>query len=83
VYSADSRGKAAKFLGPFRDEQLAPGWTVTSFQIGDEGYLSKYKNGNRFQIIFRKGTVVAIFEGNDLNRVKEFARCVVEKIPAS
>jgi hypothetical protein len=83
VYSVDSRGKAAKFLGPFRDKQVAPRWTATTLKIGDEGYLSKYKNGDRFEIMFRKGTVVARFAGNDLNRVKEFARCVVEKIPAS
>jgi|SRR6516162_9798865 hypothetical protein len=83
VYSVDSRVEAAKWLGPVRDKKVYNGWSVTAFQIGDEGYLSKYKNGERFEIQFRKGTIVAKIAGDDLDRVKEFAQCVVEQIPAS
>jgi hypothetical protein len=81
VYSVDSGGEAAKWLERFRDKQVAPGWTVVRFQIGDEGYLSKYKNGDRFEIESRKGTIVAKIAGDDLNIVKEFAQCIVDQIP--
>ena len=83
VYSVDSSGEAAKWLGPVRNKQVAAGWTVARFQIGDEGYLSKYKNGERFDIEFRKGSTVARISGDDRNTVKEFAQCIVEQIPAS
>jgi hypothetical protein len=76
VYGVESRGEAAKWLRPARDV----GWQVSTFQIGDEGYLSKYENGDRFNIEFRRGTVVARIEGDDLDRVKEFAQTVVEQI---
>jgi hypothetical protein len=83
VYSVDSRGEAAKWLRPDSDQYLADGWQVSTFQIGDEGYLSKYRNGDRFDIEFRRGTVVAKIEGDDLGRVKEFAQTVVEQIRAN
>ena len=51
------------------------------FQIGDEGYLSKYKDGERFEISFRKGTVVGRTSARDLNKLKEFAQFIVESIP--
>ena len=77
VYSVESRGDAAKWLQPARD------WQVSTFQIGDEGYLSKYENGDRFNIEFRKGTVVARIRGDDLDRVKEFAQTVGAQIRAN
>jgi len=83
VYSVESREEAAAWLRPVRDKRVAEGWQVNVFQIGDEGYLSKYKNGNRFDIAFRRGTVVAKLAGDDLDRVREFAHCVVEQIAAN
>jgi hypothetical protein len=79
VYSVESRGEAAKWLRPARDEH----WHVSAFQIGDEGYSLKHENGDRFAIEFRRGTVVARIEGDDLDRVKEFAQTVVEQIRAN
>lgn len=83
VYSIENREEAAKWLQPVRDKHVAEGWHVSPFQIGDEGYLSKYRNGNRFEIEFRRGTVVANIAGDDSDRVKEFAQCIVEQIPAN
>jgi hypothetical protein len=83
VYSVENREEAAKWLQPFRDKHVADGWQISAFQIGEEGYLSKYKDGNRFEIEFRKGTVVARIAGDEADRVKEFAQCVFEQIPAN
>ena len=80
VYSVENGEEAAKWLQPVRGKHVAEGWHVSPFQIGDEGYLSKYKNGDRFDIEFRRGTVVAKLAGDDLDLVKEFAHCVVEQI---
>jgi hypothetical protein len=82
VYSVENREEAAKWFQPVRDRQVARGWSVSSFQIGDEGYVSKYKNG-RFDIEFRKGVIVTQVEGDDVNLAKEFANCIVEQIPAN
>ena len=80
VYSVKNRKEATKWLEPVRDKHVYEGWQVSPFQIGDEGYLSEYKDGHQFEIQFRKGSVVAELAGRDLNRAKEFAQCIVEQI---
>jgi hypothetical protein len=79
VYSIESREEAAKWLGPVRDTD----WQVSPFEIGDEGYLSKHKDGDRFNIEFRRGAVVVRIEGTYLAMVKEFAQAVVKQIRAN
>src|SRR5262249_51164226 len=69
VYGVENRGEAAAWLGRVRNKQVAPGWHVSTYQIGDEGYLLKYKDGKRFEIEFRRGSVVANIAGDDLHRV--------------
>ena len=81
VYSVENHDEAVAWLGPVRKRQVAAGWQVSLYPIGDEGYLSKYKDGERFEIEFRKARVVAKIAGNDLRRVKDSARCVVDQIP--
>ena len=83
VYSVESCGEAAKWLRPDSEQQLADGWQDSAFEIGDEGYSSKYKTGDRFYIEFCRGTVVARIEADDLDRVQEFAQTVVHQIPAN
>jgi len=78
VYRVENYGKAEAWLGP-----VAAGWQVSTYQIGDEGYLSKYKDGERFEIEFRRANVVAKIAGNDLRRVKDFARCVIDQVPSN
>ena len=79
VYSVESRGEAAKWLRPARDEH----WQVSAFQIGDEGYSLKHENGTDSLLSSVRGTLVARIEGDDLDRVKEFAQTVVEQIRAN
>ena len=81
VYSVDSLEEAAAWLEPVRGKQVADGWEVSSFQIGDEGYFSKYKDGGRFEISFRKGTVVGRASAGELNTLKDFSQVIVESIP--
>jgi hypothetical protein len=83
VYGVANRIEAAAWLGPVRNRQLAPGWQVSAYQIGDEGYLAKYKHGGRFEIEFRSGVVVAKIAGNDPRMVKDFAKCIIHQIPAN
>jgi hypothetical protein len=80
VYSVENIGDATAWLKPWRDKQVAEGWKVSAFQIGDEGYLSTYKNGERFEISLRKGTVVARAAAGYLDKVKEFAECVIDSV---
>lgn len=81
VYSVANREEAVAWLRPVRDKQLAAGWQSNTYPIGDEGYLSKFKDGERFEIAFRRGKVVAWVKGVDLRRMKDSAKCVVDQIP--
>jgi hypothetical protein len=83
VYGIENHGEAAARLGRVRNRQVAPGWQVSTYQIGDEGYLSKYEDGEQFEIEFRRGSVVARISGNDLRRLKDFARRVIDQIPSN
>jgi hypothetical protein len=74
------RNQATAWLEPFRSKQVAEGWEVSAFQIGEEGYFSKYKDGERFEISFRKGTVVTRTSAGDLEKLKEFAQFIVESV---
>lgn len=78
-----SPAEAATWLEPFRSKHVTEGWEVSFFQIGDEGYFSKYKDGERFEISFRKGTVVGRTSAGDMNKLGEFAQFIVESIPPS
>ena len=82
VYSIANRVEAMAWLEPFRNKQVATGWQVSIYQIGDEGYLAKYKDGERFELEFRRGIVVAKIAGDDPRLVKDFAKCIVQQIPA-
>ena len=81
VYSVENHDEAVAWLGPARKRQVAAGWQVSLYPIGDEGYLSKYKDGKRFEIALRRGKVVAWVKGDDLRRIIDSARCVVDQIP--
>jgi hypothetical protein len=64
--------------------QVAVGWTISDYRIGDEAYLTSYKDGKRFEIIqFRSGNFVGKIAGNELSRVREFAQCIVAQVSAT
>lgn len=83
IYAVENRGDATEWLKPIRNGQGAAGWQTSVLKIGDEGFLAKYKDGKRFEIQFRKGKVVVKIGANDLSTVTEFARYVVEQLPAN
>ena len=81
IYGVENAEQAAAWLKPLRIAQVAPGWHTSIYRIGDEGYLAEYKDGNRFEIQFRRGKIVSKIAANDLNKVREFAKVIVEQIP--
>jgi hypothetical protein len=42
VYSVESHGEAAPWLGGVRNWRVAAGWQVSTYRIGDEGYLFRH-----------------------------------------
>jgi hypothetical protein len=82
VYSVKDHGEAVAWLRPVRNKEVGAGWHVSTYEIGDEGYLSKFKGRERFEIAFRRGNFVAWVKGNDLRKLKDSAKCVVDQIPA-
>jgi hypothetical protein len=83
IYGVETRVDAVEWLKRIRSGQVAPGWQTDVFQIGDEAVLAKYKDGKRFEIHFRKGHVVGSIAANHLSRAAEFAKNIVEQIPAN
>ncbi len=61
LFRVDSRPDAEMSLSEVRDGKVAKGWRVRRFHIGDEGYLFKFRNGERFALHFRKQAIVALF----------------------
>src|SRR5262249_53470281 len=73
VYAVANSAEATAWLAPIRNRQVAPGWKVTNYNVGDEGYLSEHSGPRRFDVQFRSGVVVAKISASDLRLVKEFA----------
>jgi hypothetical protein len=83
VYGVDNSAEAQMWLSPASKGQVAAGWRISKYRIGDEGYLFEYQDGRQFGIQFRKGVIVAGLSGQDLRIVKRFAKYVVAQIPPS
>lgn len=56
------------------DGKVAPGWKVKPYSLGDEGYLSTFRNGSRYEIHFRKDTVVIRVSSDSIRLAERFAR---------
>jgi hypothetical protein len=82
IYQVESRREAAKWLKPGRTKQSALGWHISGYRIGDEGYLSKYRNGERFDIQFRTGNIVCKIAGDSLTSISAFAQHTVDQVSA-
>jgi hypothetical protein len=82
IYRVENAEQAAACLRPLRTAQVSPGWYISIYRIGDEGYVAKYEDGKRFEIQFRRGKIVSKIAANDLYRAREFAKVIVEQIPA-
>ena len=81
IYSVENTEQATEWLRPIRSKQVAPGWRISSYHIGDEAYLAKYKAGERFEIEFRKGRVVGKVAANDLARLDNLRSALSPKCP--
>jgi hypothetical protein len=80
IFEVNSSTDAKMFLSPVREGKVARGWKVEKLKIGDEGYLSTFKNGGRFEIQFRKGTIVVSVSSDSLPLVDRFAQLVAAQI---
>ncbi len=82
LFQVDSRPDAEMSLSEVRDGKVAKGWRVRRFHIGDEGYLFKFRNGERFALHFRKGTIIVRVSSNSFRLVKRFAQLVAAQLDA-
>ena len=82
IYEVEDPAEAAAWLKPVRNRQVAAGWEISGYHIGDEGYLANYRDGKRFEIQFRSGNFVGKIAGDELSRVREFAKYIVDQVPA-
>ena len=80
IFRVNSSTDAEVSLSPVREGKVARGWKVERLKIGDEGYLSTFKNGDRFEIQFRKGTIVVSVSSDSFQLVDRFAQLIAVQI---
>ena len=80
VFEVDSLADAKMSLSPLREGKVAKGWKIRKFELGDEGYSATYTNGRRFEIHFRKGTIVVNVSSNSLQRAERFAHLILVQL---
>ena len=81
IFQVKSSTDAKVSLSPVREGKVARGWKVERLKIGDEGYLSTLKNdGGRFEIQFRRGTIVVSVSSDSFPLVGRFAQLVAAQI---
>src|SRR5206468_1800069 len=74
IFQVDSRNDAQLSLSPVREGKVAKGWKVQRLKIGDEGYLATFRNGARFAIHFRKGTIFVRVSSDSFRVVERFVQ---------
>ncbi len=82
IYEVSSVSEAGRWLNPISAGEVTSSWKVEKYQIGDEAYLSKFQNGRRYSLHFRKNNIVIEVSGESLDSVKRFAQYVVSGITA-
>ncbi len=80
IFQVDNRTDAKISLSPVREGKVATGWKVERFKIGDEGYLSTFQGGKRFEIQFRKSKIVVTVSGDSFPLVDRFAQRVAAQL---
>lgn len=80
VFCVDSLTDARMSLRPLRDAKVATGWKTRKLKLGDEGYSATYRNGERFEIHFRKGTVVVNLSSNSFQDAERFAHFTLAQL---
>jgi len=72
ISQVESRSDAQLSLASIRDGKVAPGWKVKAHSIGDEAYLAT--NGSRYEIHFRKDTVIVRVKSDSIRLAERFAK---------
>jgi len=74
VVVASSPDAASQWIRRFGNGGAAEGWTSEPYQLGDEAYLSTYKDGSAFGVVFRRGALLFKVDGRSLQTVLRFAQ---------
>ncbi|HWC18068.1 MAG TPA: hypothetical protein VG498_13695 [Terriglobales bacterium] len=74
IFQVGSPADAEKSLSPMREGKVAAGWKVNSYSTGDEAYLGKFRDGERYEIQFRKGLVVVRVSSDSMRLAERFAK---------
>jgi hypothetical protein len=82
ISQVDSRSDAETSLKSMREGKVAPGWKVEPYSIGDEAYLAKFRDGTRYEIHFRKNTIIVRVSSDSIRLAGRFAKCAEGQIQA-
>ncbi len=82
-YEVTSAEEVAQWMLHFDRGEIAEGWQVKKYDLGDQAYILSYRDGSRTSIYFRKDNIVVEVSGESLKDVERFAQHVIEAIRAS
>ena len=73
---------ASRWMNQAARERLLPlpDWTVTKYELADGAYLGTHRNGERYDLSFRKVRVIAIMASKSKSDIERFAKYVIAAI---
>ena len=83
VYTMTTTEAAASWLDRHAHGEAPVGWTVVSYQMGDDATMSTYADSSgstQYQMNFRKGRFLVLMGGRSQDLVKRFAPFVLTAI---
>lgn len=77
-YEVATLEDAAKWMQHYEKGDVAEGWQVKKYELGDEAYILSYREGSRTSICFRKDKIIVEVSSASSEDVERFAKYVLE-----
>jgi hypothetical protein len=82
-YDVASAEEASQWMLRFDRGEVAEGWKIKKYDLGEQAYSLTYRDGSRTSIIFGNSNIVVMVSGEHSEDVERFARYVNEEMRAS
>jgi len=81
LHVSKSVDSASRSMKPRQDRLLRiPGWTFAPYQFADAAYIGTYRNGERFDLAFRKGRLIVFMGSESKTDIERFAKYLLAAI---
>lgn len=82
LHTSKSVDSASRWMNEAARDRLVrlPEWTVATFELAEGAYLGTYRNGERYDLTFRKGRVIAGIGSKSKSDIERFAKYILDAI---